>query len=81
MKLKLTATDSSQERILAYLQENASESLAEKINNDTPITKDGIQLLNKKDLSSFMQYATDEAKKLSKDNARYACIDDATVYG
>lgn len=50
MKLNLTAADSSQERMLTYLQENASESLANKINNGTPFTKDNVQLINKKRL-------------------------------
>lgn len=81
MKLNLTAVDSSQEKILAYLQKNASESLANKINNGTPITKDNVQLINKKDLNSFMSYATDEARKLATQNTRYACVDDATVFG
>lgn len=81
MKLNLTATDSSQERILAYLQENASESLANKINNGTPFTKDNVQLLNRKDLSTFMTFATEEAKKLATNGARYACVDDSTVFG
>ena len=81
MKLNLTAVDSSQERILTYLQENASESLANKINNGTPFTKDNLQLINKKDLNSFMSYATEEARKLAKNGASYACIDDATVFG
>ena len=81
MKLNLTVVDSSQERILAYLQENASESLANKINNGTPFTKDNIQLINKKDLNGFMSYATTEARKLAKNGACYACIDDSTVFG
>ena len=40
-ELNLTAEGTAQERILAYLQENVSEVLAEKINNGTPIEKDG----------------------------------------
>lgn len=81
MKLNLIAADSSQDRVLAYLQENASESLANKINNGTPFTKDNIQLINKKDLNTFMSYATSEARKLATNGASYACIDDATVFG
>ena len=81
MKLNLTAVDSSQEKILAYLQQNASESLADKINNGTPFTKDNVQLINKKDLNGFMSYATTEARKLATNGASYACIDDATVFG
>ena len=81
MKLNLTAADSSQEKILAYLLENTSESLANKINNGTPFTKDNVQLINKKDLTTFMSYATTEARKLATNGASYTCIDDATVFG
>lgn len=61
--LNLTASGKPQELILAYLQENASEVLAEKINSGTPFEKDGKQLVNKKTLDGFMKFATDEAKK------------------
>ncbi len=80
-KLNLTAKGKGQELILAYLQENASETLAEKINNGVIIEKDGKRVRNKKTLDSFMQYAADEAKKLAEKGARSACIEDATVYG
>ena len=40
-QLKLTANTPSEQRILEYLQNNASETLAEKINNGTPFEKDG----------------------------------------
>lgn len=80
-ELNLTAQGTAQERILAYLEENASEVLAEKINNGTPIEKDGKQLTSKKTLKGFMKYASDEAKKLSEKGATYACIEDETVYG
>ena len=80
-ELNLTAEGTAQERILAYLQENVSEVLAEKINNGTPIEKDGKQLTSKKTLKGFMKYANDEAKKLSEKGATCACIEDKTVYG
>lgn len=79
--LNLTANGKPQELILAYLQKNASEVLAEKINKGTPIKKDGKQLINKKTLDGFMTFANDEAKKLAEKNARSACIEDAVVYG
>jgi hypothetical protein len=47
-ELNLTATGTEQERILAYLQENASEVLTEKINNGTHFEKNGKTLVNKK---------------------------------
>lgn len=80
-KLNLTAKGKGQELILAYLQENASETLAEKINNGVVIEKDGKRVRNKKTLDGFMQYAESEAKKLAEKGARSACIEDATVYG
>ena len=81
MKLNLTAITPAEEKILQYLKENASETLAEKINNGTPFEKDGKPLLNKKMLSGFMKYACDEARNLAEKGANSACIDDATVYG
>ncbi len=80
-ELNLTANDPSQERILEYLKEHASDALAEKINNGTPFEKDGKPLINKKTLSDFMKYACDEAKKLADKGTNSACIDDVTVYG
>lgn len=81
MKLNLTAQNKQEELVLKYLQDNASETLAEKINNGTPFEKDGKPLLNKKTLAGFMKYACDEARKLAEKGANSACIDDATVYG
>ncbi len=81
MKLNLTATGKPQELILAYLQKNASDVLAEKINNGVRITKDGKVLVNKKTLDGFMQFASEEAKKLSDKGARSACVEDSVVYG
>ena len=40
MELNLTANTPAEEKILQYLKENASETLAEKINNGTPFEKD-----------------------------------------
>lgn len=81
MQLNLTAQNKQEELILNYLQNNASETLADKINNGTPFEKDGHSLLNKKTLAGFMKYACDEARKLAEKGASSACIDDATVYG
>lgn len=81
IELNLTANDDAQKRVLEYLQNNASETLAEKINNGVHITVDGKDLVSKKDLSTFMNYATDEARKLVEKNAKSACVEDATVYG
>lgn len=81
MKINLTATNKQEELILAYLEENASETLIEKINNGTPFEKDGKPLINKKTLTGFMKYACDEARKLAEKGANSAYIDDPTVYG
>ena len=80
MKINLQAKDESQKRILEYLENNASDILANKINNGVQVEKDGKQLLSKKDLNSFFNYANTEARKLAE-NKSYACIDDKTVYG
>ena len=81
MELNLTAQNKQEELVLKYLQDNASETLADKINNGTPFEKDGKPLLNKKTLSDFMKYACNEAKSLAEKGATSACIDDQTVYG
>ena len=61
--LNLTTKNTEQEVVKNYLEENASEILAEKINNGVAIQKDGKTLINRKNLDGFMKYATDEAKK------------------
>ena len=81
MKLSLEAKNKQEEIILAYLQANASYALAEKINNGTPLTKDGKTFTNKKTLSGFMKYACDEAKKLAEKGANCACVEDSVVFG
>lgn len=81
VKLNLEAKDKSQERIKAYLESNASEILADKINNGTPFEKDGKQLINRKDLDGFMKYACEEARKQAAKGANSACIEDDVVYG
>lgn len=81
VKLNLEAKDKSQERIKAYLESNASEILAGKINNGVTVEKDGKPLINKKDLDGFMKYACDEARKQAAKGANSACIEDDVVYG
>ena len=80
-KLNLEATSREQEIVKAYLEENASETLAEKINNGTPIEKDGKHFINRKTLDGFMRYACDEARKLAAKGASSACIEDKVVFG
>ena len=81
VQLKLTANTPSEQRILEYLQNNASETLAEKINNGTPFEKDGKPLTNKKSLSGFMKYACGEARNLAAKGETAACVEDSVVYG
>lgn len=81
MKLNLEAKTLAEQKVKAYLEANASAILAEKINNGVRIQKDGKQLLNKKTLAGFLQYACEEARKQADKGARSACIDDEIVYG
>ena len=81
MKLNLEAKTQAEQKIKAYLEVNASEILAQKINNGVHIQKDGKTLLNKKTLAGFMKFACDEAKKQAEKGAQSACIDDDVVYG
>ncbi len=81
MKLNLQATTKEEQKVKAYLEQNASEVLAEKIDNGVRVQKDGKTLLNKKTLAGFLKFACDEAKKQAEKGASSACIDDDTVYG
>ena len=81
IKLNLTPQNKQEELILNYLQNNASETLADKINNGTPFEKDGNPLLNKKTLAGFMKYACEEARKTAESGSSSACIEDSVVYG
>ena len=64
MILQLEVKTEEQRLIKEYLENNADERLAYKINHGTKTTKDGKTLINKKDLDGFMNYAESEAKKL-----------------
>ena len=81
IKLNLKAESAELQAIKEFLEENANEFLAEKINNGVYIQKDGKRLLNKKDLASFMKYACEEARKLSAKGATSACVKDEIVFG
>ena len=80
-QINLTAQTKEEQLIKAYLEANASETLAEKINNGVRIQKDGKTLVSKKTLAGFMKFACDEARKQAEKGANSACIDDQTVYG
>ena len=80
IKLNLETNCREQEIIKEYLEENASETLADKINNGVKIQKDNKTLINKKTLDTFLQYACEEARKLAEKGAKGACIEDKTVF-
>lgn len=81
IKLNLETKNLEQERIKEYLENNASEILADKINNGVKITKENKTLLNKKNLDGFWNYATGEARKLKTNNSSGIYVDDKTVFG
>ena len=81
MTLNLDAKTNEERKVKAYLEANASDILAEKINNGVHIQKAEKALINKKTLAGFMKFACDEAKKQAEKGAQYACIDDPEVYG
>jgi hypothetical protein len=54
-----------------------SDTLADKINNGVYIEKDSKRLLNKKDLTTFMTYATEQARKIyneQKSGSQAVCV-------
>lgn len=81
MKLNLEAKTKEQQRIKAYLEENASDILAGKINNGVLIKKDGKILLNRKTMDGFMSFATEEARKQAEKGAKCAMVEDDVVFG
>ena len=81
INLNLTAKNTEQELVKKYLEENASETLAEKINNGVRIEKDGKTLINKKTLDGFMKYATGEARKQAEKGASATCVRSDVVFG
>jgi hypothetical protein len=67
MRTNLTAKTDNEKRILAYIEQNATDYLCTKINN------------GKKTLQGCWSYITAEAKKQAVNGC--ACIEDNTVYG
>ena len=80
-KITIEAKTSAEKRIKEYLEENASEVLIAKINRGVPTIKDGNVLISRKTFEGFMQYATEEARKVAEQGARCACIEDDVVFG
>ena len=81
MTLNLTAMTTEEKVLKEYLEQNASEVLADKINNGVPVEKDGKKLISKKTLAGFMKYATDEARKQAAKGASSACLHSDIVFG
>ena len=81
IKLNLTTETQEHEILKGYLEKNASELLAQKINNGVKIEKDGKTLISKKTLASFMKYACEEARKIAAKGASSACVKDDIVFG
>jgi hypothetical protein len=66
--ITLTAKNPTEQRVLDYLQANASEVLTERIN------------AGKKTIAGALAYAYGEAKTLAAGES-CVCVDDATVFG
>ena len=81
MTLNLTATTTEEKVLKEYLEQNASEVLADKINNGVPVEKDGKNLVSRKTLAGFMKYATEEARKQAAKGATCACLHSDIVFG
>ena len=79
--INLETKTSSQKRLKEFLEQNASEILADKINNGVYIEKDGKRLLNKKNLDDFVKYATEQARKQAAKGETGAFVEDDTVFG
>lgn len=67
-RINLEAKTATEKRVLDYLEDNASDVLAEKINTGT------------KTLAGALSFAKGEAKKIAA-GAGCVCVDDATVFG
>lgn len=75
--IKLEAKTSEENIIKQYVENNATAILIDKINNGYEL--DGVKY--NKDFGGFMKFACDMARKQSAEGARYACVDDKTVFG
>ena len=81
MTLHLTATTTEEKVLKEYLEQNASEVLADKINNGVQVEKDSKKLVSRKTLAGFMKYATEEARKQAVKGATTACLHSDIVFG
>ena len=79
--LNLEAKTDEEIILLEYLQENVSDTLADKINNGVPAEKDGEHLISKKTLAGFMEYACKQAQEQATKGTKSACVKDDIVFG
>lgn len=79
--INLEAKSVAQKRLKTFLEQNASEALADKINNGVYIEKNGKRLLNKKTLADFIKYTTEQAQKKAEKGEIGAFYDDDEVFG
>ena len=74
--LNLVVENDCQQAIKNYLEQNASELLAKKINNGVKIEKDGKPFINKKTLAQFWAYASKKATEM-----KTGYVANETVFG
>ncbi len=74
--LTLKTKNDCHKSIKAYLEQNVTQALADKINNGVAVEKDGKTLINKKDLDGFWEFATKKAREM---NENY--VENDTVFG
>lgn len=81
--INLEAKNTQEKAIKVYLEKNASDELANKINNGTSkVIKEGEAekvVINRKDFAGCMKYITEEARKKATGNV--AVVEDKVVYG
>lgn len=79
MKLNLVEESPAESQIKAYLEANASESLAAKINDGIRVEKDGKDLIAKKTLTGCLAFLCSQVRETAK--SKYACCTDEEIYG
>ncbi len=81
MRIKLETKSHVDKVILDYLEKNASDLLVDKINNGVVVTQDGKQLINKKTLAGFWDYAYKQAREIAEKGSKATCTADEVVFG
>lgn len=68
MRTKLEAKNTTEQKVLDYIEKNASETLVERINSGS------------KTITGSLNYAKDEAQKMAHGQS-FVCVDAETVFG